>query len=83
MCSLGEEHHHETEQEGSQYSEAKGNDKNAATVFKHRIFKVLEINQRETTTYGISQGKNADALLAAWFMAFSLDLGHPFSEALW
>jgi hypothetical protein len=59
------------------------NDKNAATVFKHRIFKVLEINQRETTTYGISQGKNADALLAAWFMAFSLDLGHPFSEALW
>lgn len=47
------------------------NDKNAATAFKPGIFKVLEINQRHTTTQGIVRGKkNADAPLAAWFVAF-------------
>lgn len=35
-----------------------------------QIFRVLEINQRYTTTYGIIQGKTADALLEAWFTAF-------------
>lgn len=33
------------------------NDKNAATAFKPGIFKVLEINQRHTTTRGIVRGK--------------------------